>query len=501
VIEFRDWCRGAHFPDKPWLILGKGPSFRDRHLFDLTAFNTLALNHAVGEQPSDVAHMIDLDVAEALGERLLDNCTWLLMPRHPHLDFRATTLELGDFLDSVPVLRRLDEQGRLVVYDLASTERAPRGPLIRTHSFSSVAALDLLGHMGCREARSLGVDGGVRYSGEFAHLSTTTRLANGLPSFSEQLPELARVAREHEMRFEPLSDPLRVFVGADDSQVIPAKVLEHSIHKHASRHVEVQFLLGLETPMPKDEVNRPRTAFSFNRFHIPGLAGYKGRALYVDSDMQVFADLASLWDIPFGDAKIMCTYQDTIPEQWKDNNFFHPGRQMSVMMLDCERLPWDVRDIVGGLDEGRYTYQQLMFEMCLVQPEEINDALPSEWNHLEHFEPGETKLLHYTAVTTQPWRNNDNPLRGVWEQAFVEAVKDGAVTVDEVRLAVRHRYVKKELLQLAMDASPDGRPPRAAVLVELEALRSIVNARPGRVAKVAKRVALAKVRAATSKRR
>ena len=33
--------------------------------------------------------------------------------------------------------------------------------------------------------------------------------------------------------------------------------------------------------------------------------------------MQVFADLAELWEIPFGEAKVMCTRQDDSPEAWK----------------------------------------------------------------------------------------------------------------------------------------------------------------------------------------
>ena len=82
--------------------------------------------------------------------------------------------------------------------------------------------------------------------------------------------------------------------------------------------------------------------------------------------MQVFGDLAELWEIPFDGAKVMCTRQDEPPEQWKDSSWFHPGRQLSVMMLDCERLDWDIDEIVGGLDEGRYDYEQLMFELCIV---------------------------------------------------------------------------------------------------------------------------------------
>ena len=145
----------------------------------------------------------------------------------------------------------------------------------------------------------------------------------------------------------------------------------------------------------------------------------------------------------------MCTRQDEPPEQWKDVDWFHPGRQMSVMLLDCERLDWDIDEIVGGLDEGRYTYEQLMFDLCVVDRSEIDDSLPPGWNHLEHYEPGETKLLHYTVVPTQPWKNDDNPLRELWEPEFEEAQAAGIVQQDEVDRLARAGHIKRSLASLS----------------------------------------------------
>ena len=278
--------------------------------------------------------------------------------------------------------------------------------------------MNILGEMGVKKVRTLGIDGGTQYAGEFKDLP---ELQNSLPSFDAQFRELEDIVAKWGMDYDPLLEPMRVFCGLDESQIVAARVLEYSIRKHASRPVRFYPMLNVPTPTPKDPKNRGRTGFSFSRFHIPKLAGYKGRALYVDADMQVFGDMAELWEIPFDGAKVMCTRQDEPPEQWKDSDWFHPGRQLSVMMLDCERLDWDIEDIVGGLDEGRYDYQQLMFELCVVEPDEINDNIPPVWNHLEHYVPGETKLLHYTVVPTQPWKNDKNPLTELWEPEFKEA--------------------------------------------------------------------------------
>jgi hypothetical protein len=318
--------------------------------------------------------------------------------------------------------------------------------------FSAEAALDVLGEMGVKTVRSLGVDGGRGYSSAFEDLESTTMLVNTRTSFDEQFAEIDRIVQRHAMDYAPLvappgKEPIRVFVGADDSQLVAAAVLEHSIRKYASRPVEFTVMKDMDVPTPKDPANRARTGFSFYRFLIPKLCGYEGRALYLDCDMQVFADMAELWDIPFDGNTVLCTNQPEPPEQWKDDPNFKPGRHLAVMMLDCARLPWNVDEIVRGLDQGRYDYKQLMSDLCIVPQDEIAERIPTEWNSLEQYEPGKTKLLHYTVVPTQPWKNDKNPLRELWMREFCEAVAAGAVDPELVRRSIAAGYVKRSLAE------------------------------------------------------
>jgi Glycosyl transferase family 8 len=447
MLELRDWIGSSGFPQKPWLLLGKGPSFSRRNEFPLSDYNLLGLNNVAAEMKVDVAHLIDLDVVEACGERLLDNCDFLVMPRRPHVRFEPSKQLLEEHFGDLPVLRELDERGKLVWYNASTSHWPPvdGSPVIGVRYFSSEAALNILGEMGVKTVRSLGIDGGTGYSQEFSDLEDLT---NTRPSFDAQFREMEDIIRERGMDYDPLVEPMRVFVGLDESQIVAARVLEHSIRKHASRPVRFIPMLDLPTPVPKDPKNRGRTGFSFSRFHIPKLAGYRGRALYLDADMQVFTDLAELWEIPFGDKKVLCTRQDEPPDEWKGSDWFKPGRQMSVMLLDCERLDWDIERIVGDLDEGKYTYEQLMFDLCVVDPDEIGDDVPPEWNHLEHYEPGVTKLLHYTVVPTQPWKNDENPLRELWMPDFREAKFAGIVKEEEVQRLARKDLIKRELAGL-----------------------------------------------------
>jgi hypothetical protein len=210
--------------------------------------------------------------------------------------------------------------------------------------------------------------------------------------------------------------------------------------------------------------------------------------------MQVFADIEELWARPFDAHKVMVSRQDHAPAAWKDSKWFRPGPQMSVMVLDCSRLDWDIQEIVRGLDEGRFSYADLLFDLCLVPPGEIDDTLPSEWNHLERYEPGFTKLIHYTVVPTQPWKNDENPLRDLWRSAYREAVAAGAIVPDEVQSLARRGGIKSALVD-DLEELPRRRFPTASVAdLELAAAYARIDALEGRTIKGRSHQALSQFR-------
>lgn len=448
MLELARWIEQAGFPDRPWLLLGKGPTFARRGEFDLSGFLRIGLNHVVRELPVDVAHIIDLDVVAACAEALPKNAQWLVMPRFPHVQCKPDPKRpLESFLDEVPVLREFDRRGRLVWYDLRSKTCPVLGssPPIKVRFFSSEAALRIVARLGAKVVRSLGVDGGRSYSNAFSDVQQKTLLANQQPSFDIQFRMIDAIVQETGIDYSTLIPPMRIFIGGDESEHVAARVLEHTIRQHASGPVAITIMRDYAIPVPRDPKNRARTKFSFYRLRIPELCGYRGRALYVDSDMQVFRDVAELWRIPFGERKVLCTYQDKPPAAWKDHSWFHPGRQFSVMLLDCDRLPWRVEEIIKGLDDGKYTYANLMFEMCLVRPDEIGEDVPVEWNHLETHEPGRTALTHFTVVPTQPWKTDKTPLNELWMRAYEDAVAAGAIDPTEVRNGIAKGWYKRGL--------------------------------------------------------
>lgn len=242
-------------------------------------------------------------------------------------------------------------------------------------------------------------------------------------------------------------ESLKIFIGTDQSQVVAHRVLEYTIRKHATVPVQITPMLNFEFPAPTKPEFAPRTAFSYSRFIIPELAGYQGRALYLDADMVVFASVEELTEIPFGDQTVLLSTPPRT-ELWDSHDTEYLGsRSVAVMLLDCDRLRWDATEIVRGLDEGKYTYAELMSDMCIVGPDGVGERIPAEWNHLEHYDPGRTRLLHYTVVPSQPWKVRGNPLEHLWLDAYREALDAGALPLSEVEAGVAAGHIRPDLLE------------------------------------------------------
>jgi hypothetical protein len=460
--SFFEWFHAENVdPTKPWLILGKGPSFSKRDQFNLSGYLTLSLNHVVREMPVTVAHMIDSDVVDACGEVLLKNAQYVLLPWIPHVNNLPGSETLADIARRHDILGQLEGQGRLLYYNLSTgRKRNLDGPVVRVRYFSAEAAINLLATAHVRKVRSLGIDGGVNYGGEFNDLKDQTLLVNKRDTFDSQFQEIARTILTTGIDYAPLDveSPVRVFVGATDAQMLAVKVLEYSIRKHSSLSVEVFPLhhSPIRIPLPKDPKNRPRTPFSFQRFLIPALAGYRGRAIYVDSDMQVFTDIRKLWSLPFKGAELL-TVQE--PEE--------SGRrpQFSVMLLDCSSLAWRIEEIVNQLDNNRLTYEQLMYEMALTV--KILPSISADWNCLERYEKSNTALLHYTDMPTQPWVSRKNRWGYLWVRDLIEAVDVGFISISYVKDQIDKGFVRPSVLyQLARRKDDPTDLPVAARLMD-----------------------------------
>ena len=251
-----------------------------------------------------------------------------------------------------------------------------------------------------------------------------------------------------------MSDIAHIYVGSDRSQLLAVSVLAHSIRRHTEMEVAVRSMHDLDLPQPRDPRHWPRTNFSFTRFAVPQLNGYRGRAAYMDADMLVFHDIGELWQLPFQDAKVI------IQEDPKGDALAAGGaraKQCSVMVIDCAACPWQPEAIIAGLD-GAYTYRQLMGDLCILRESEISYGLPYAWNSLEHYEPGVTRLIHYTDMPTQPWVAPENKWGWLWLNEVRLMLETGQLQWRQIEEEVRLGYFRPSLLA-ELKLPPDAGAP------------------------------------------
>jgi hypothetical protein len=239
-------------------------------------------------------------------------------------------------------------------------------------------------------------------------------------------------------------ETLKVYVGTDRSQALAVKILEYSIKKHAKVPVQVISMLDLPVPLPKDPQQRQRTGFSFSRFCIPKLNNYAGRAVYMDADMIVFKDIKELADMDFGNYKVILQKplnNSPLPDSRRNRRRV---RQCAVMLLNCEKLDWDIDKIIAGLDNKEYVYTELMSELCILKDEDIGEVLPFEWNSLEHYDSN-TRLLHYTDMHTQPWVCSSNQWGYLWLNEVDEMIRKGLLAPEEIKREIDLGYFRPSL--------------------------------------------------------
>jgi len=193
-----------------------------------------------------------------------------------------------------------------------------------------------------------------------------------------------------------MTDPIRIFIGTDQRQAPAERALERSIREHTKRDVELTWMRSGD-PGWGEEWNRGRpmaeyrpksghgwgTYFSCFRLAIPELCGYEGKAIYLDSDMVVLGDIADLWSLPLhGQAAVV-----------------NRRKLMDVMLIDCAHKAWKEAAPIGKVKTAGHALGYWRRRLA----GSFSATLPDEWDCRDCL-PANCKLLHFTAMPTQPWK-------------------------------------------------------------------------------------------------
>ena len=459
MMNFTDWL-SENPSDLPWLIIGKGPTFEKIKSIHLEEYQTIALNHTVTEVQCDIFHLIDLDVLEGIETEIANHANYILLPYFPHVDNLSGTQSLNDLVVSHPFLSKMDAEGRLLWYNSSLAHRHhPDYPIVPVCFFSADAVVSLLATHGVKTIWSAGIDGGNAYNSHFSYLNNKSLLSNQRESFDAQFVAIANSLEKHNAKLIPLhEDTIRVFVGTQSEQWLCTNVLAFSIKLRTSASVDVYPLhhSTIKYQLPKAKKNQPRTPFSFQRFLIPELSGFTGRAIYVDSDMQVFTDIRDLACRDMGGQDILNVWEVSDDSR---------RPQFSVMLMNCEALKWKISDIIKMLDAEEITYEELLYEMKVAN--NVGAELEQEWNSLEHFEEGKTKLIHYTDMNQQPWLYRHNPYASIWVEELARAIEYGYLTRNDVKQEILKGNVRPTLYyQLKSRVFDSRKIPKKVVWVD-----------------------------------
>lgn len=220
---------------------------------------------------------------------------------------------------------------------------------------------------------------------------------------------------------------------------LPELVLRYTIEKHITGPYEIHPMIGGHW----EESIGGHTGFSFRRWMIPEYFDNKGFAIYMDADQIVYDDPRKLWEKK--DAYVASEQHGARTEigQPVGNKVWaaYKGRRalVSVMLIDCEACE-DWKQVPTQIKSGEWTRGHVM-QGKWIRPRPIDVGY--EWNHIDHYEPGVTKLLHYSDLKRQPWFQPAHPLAHTWIEQLKESIRHGAVTQDDIQRA-KDIYRKKE---------------------------------------------------------
>jgi hypothetical protein len=139
------------------------------------------------------------------------------------------------------------------------------------------------------------------------------------------------------------------------------------------------------------------TAFSFSRFLVPYLCGYRGWALFMDCDMLVRDDIARLWALRDERYAVQVVKHNHVPrEEVKFLNAaqtkYEKKNWSSVMLFNtprCTALTPAYVNAASGLELHQFKW---------LGDDRLIGEIPHRWNQLVGYDPpgGDAGNLHFT---------------------------------------------------------------------------------------------------------
>ncbi len=190
---------------KPWLILGKGPTFKKYKNSLSEEYNIFGLNHVACLVKCDIVHFIDADV---LTRAIFVNSDNILCPWHLHENNKVMWKTLPHLIKNEVLFGAC--QSKIYWYNCSTWKRGhyitpmtKREEVVKVRYFSAEAAFQILGMLGIKKVYSLGIDGGGAYAVAFIKLGLMP-FRNQRETFDEQFEMIDKTLKQFNMTWEKL---------------------------------------------------------------------------------------------------------------------------------------------------------------------------------------------------------------------------------------------------------------------------------------------------------
>ena len=215
---------------------------------------------------------------------------------------------------------------------------------------------------------------------------------------------------------------INIFIGYDTREKVASDVCEFSIKQRTKSDLNIKLLklddLKKEKIYTRAEDRLSSTEFTFSRFLIPHLMGYKGWAIFCDCDFLWLEDIQSLYKLKNDNFAVMCCQHIYNPKSdtkmdGKKQLIYPRKNWSSMVMWNCGHPSNRILDknLVNN-ETGKFLHR-----FGWLKDEEIGN-ISIEWNWLVNWykEPndGTPKALHFTEGG--PWFENykDRDYSDLW---------------------------------------------------------------------------------------
>ena len=219
---------------------------------------------------------------------------------------------------------------------------------------------------------------------------------------------------------------IKVFIATELGHEKAEKALEYSIRSSTNSEIQI-FWMKNDVGETFSNWNKGRshmrmnsgegwkTNFSCYRWAIPELCNFSGKAIYLDVDQLVIKDIAQMWDLDMQNKAVL----SITPER------------TDVMLMDCSKFNgewWPRLSTMKPSGKHQKHYR------CLVQNKDLIGHLDPIYNCLDgEGMSDETRLIHYTKMSTQPWKPSPESmeykahkspyLEGLWWRYYFAALE------------------------------------------------------------------------------